>query len=848
MLEALFWLSLLALAYGYAGFPLLVAIVGRIRAREVERRPVTPKTTLIIAAYNEEEEIARRIDNALAMDYPAAALEIIVASDGSTDATAEIVERYAPRGVRLLKLPRQGKIPALNEAVRQATGEILVFSDANIHCHPQALRMLARNFADPAVGGVAGNCTYRPPVDGESSSRGEGLYWRYDSWLKQMESRTGSVVSAHGGLYALRRELYMPPGETSVTDDFAISTAVVEQGRRLVFDREALAHESTIADSRREFRRKVRLMTRGWRAVALRRRLLNPFRYGFYALVLASHKVLRRLLPLVLLVLFASSLLLASGGGIHLAAAAAQLAFYGLAALGYAARRIPAGRLRVILIPFYFCLANAAALVAFGRFLIGTRISLWEPQRHLSTPDDGTGRYLAAAEGRPDHPAATAAVATTGAPDGWRFNLRSRAVGLTRLRSTRRIAAEQPRAIVIGLDCPTGLQTARILASRGVPVIGMASDPRHPCARTNVCERVVASSTSDHRLVETLRSIGETLESRAVIVPCTDMSVLLSSRHRDELASWFHVMLPESDVVEMLVDKARFYSFAQQQGLPLPPTYFLDTRQAALDAARELRFPVILKPAVKTPEWTAHTSAKVYQVATSEEFIALYDRCAPWTPTLIAQEWIAGEDTDHYTCNAYFGSDSEPLATLTTRKLRQWPPTGGQACLSVECDDQAVRAATTHLFRMVQHRGLAYLEMKRDSRTGEYLIIEPNVGRPTGRSATAEAAGVELLYTMYCDALGLALPEQRVQTFRGTKWIHLRRDLQSALFQWRRGELRAVDWARSLKGPKVEALFSWRDPVPFWADAGRALVMRKSRRREPTRTPQPVTPATPVSV
>src|SRR5690606_3516612 len=121
--------------------------------------------------------------------------------------------------------------------------------------------------------------------------------------------------------------------------------------------------------------------------------------------------------------------------------------------------------------------------------------------------------------------------------------------------------------------------------------------------------------------------------------------------------------------------------------------------------------------------------------------------------------------------NAYFAEHGEPLVTLTTRKLRQWPPTGGQACLSVEVDDEAVRAATIQLFRKVRHRGLGYLEMKRDARTGEYLIIEPNIGRPTGRSATAEAAGVELLHTMYCDALGLPLPAARTQTYRGTKWI-----------------------------------------------------------------------------
>jgi predicted ATP-grasp superfamily ATP-dependent carboligase len=392
----------------------------------------------------------------------------------------------------------------------------------------------------------------------------------------------------------------------------------------------------------------------------------------------------------------------------------------------------------------------------------------------------------------------------------------------------------------VGLDCATGLQTARILAGHGVPVVGVARDPKHPCARTNACAHVLAVDIAGPELVDALRRLGEELPARAVLVPCTDMSVLLASRHRDALAPWYHVLLPAPAIVEMLVDKARFYAFAQEEGLPLPPTFLLRGRDDAEDAACTLRYPALLKPTVKTPEWERHTRAKVFQVADADELLRLYDRCAPWTDMLIAQEWIAGEDTDHYTCNAYFADGGVPLATLTTRKLRQWPPTGGQACLSVEADDAAVRDATLRLFGGVRHRGLAYLEMKRDARTGEYLIIEPNVGRPTGRSATAEAAGVELLYTMYCDALGLPLPERRAQTFRGTKWIYLRRDLQSALHHWRRGELTAGAWLESLRGPSIEALFSWRDPVPFWADLwGAAVTATTGRKRGVRERPAP---------
>src|SRR3990172_886218 len=195
-----FWLAAGSLLYAYAGFPALVAAVGWLRRREVNKKPITPSVSLIIAAYNEEESIGQRLENALALDYPREGLEIIVASDGSTDRTEAIVERSGHSCVRLLRLPRGGKIPALNAAAAQAQGEILVFSDANSMCDSQALSKLTQNFADAEVGGVVGHTGYFISPESESSSRGEDLYWNYDSWLKQLESLSGNVVSAHGGL------------------------------------------------------------------------------------------------------------------------------------------------------------------------------------------------------------------------------------------------------------------------------------------------------------------------------------------------------------------------------------------------------------------------------------------------------------------------------------------------------------------------------------------------------------------------------------------------------------------------------------------------------------------------
>lgn len=382
VLEWLFWLCALGIVYAYAGFPLLVFAWGSLRRYHVRKADITPGMTLIVAAYNEEQSIAEKIENSLALDYPPEALQILIGSDGSTDQTEAIVRRYESRGVRLLSLPRSGKIHVLSRCVEEATGEILVFSDANTRLDSRALRMLARNFADNTVGGVCGNQVYGAAGGGDSSGAGERLYWSYDKWLKALQTWTGSIVAADGAIYAIRRRLFRMPPDTAVTDDFGISTHVVEAGHRLVFEADAVAYEQDTGAAPREFRRKVRIMNRGLRGVIMRRRLLNPFRYGFYSLILFSHKLWRRLVPLLLLTLLATSAVLATTTPRFGFFFGTQLAFYAVAVLGWSLRQRRLGRTRLLMTPFYYCLANAAALVALCDLALGKRIECWEPQRH----------------------------------------------------------------------------------------------------------------------------------------------------------------------------------------------------------------------------------------------------------------------------------------------------------------------------------------------------------------------------------------------------------------------------------------------------------------------------------
>ena len=389
-MTAVFWAVVATIAYAYVGYAALTALAGWLLRRKVRREPTFPSMTVVIAAYDEGEGIEAKIHNVLSCRYPPSRLDVVIASDGSTDDTVERARSVGSPRVKVLDLPRRGKASALAEAVRHATGELLVFTDANAELDPEALAMMAFDFADPEVGGVAGNTTYRVPDDSESTDRGEDLYWRYDSWLKAMETRTGSTISAHGGLYAIRRELFRPVEDAAVTDDFAISTAVVEQGRRLVFESRAIAYEEPMGGGGAEFRRRVRLMTRGVRSVVLRRALLDPFRYGYYAVAFASRKVLRRLIPLSFPLLLGSSLALADTGFVYAAAAAAQLVLLALAALGWSLRRTAAGRSPVLCVPLYFCLANLASVVALWNVTRGSRIERWTPQRHAAVTSDGS--------------------------------------------------------------------------------------------------------------------------------------------------------------------------------------------------------------------------------------------------------------------------------------------------------------------------------------------------------------------------------------------------------------------------------------------------------------------------
>ena len=289
----LFFVCSAVLVYPYVGYPLVLWLIIRVRGvRTVRRGDRVPSATLIVSAYNEAAVIRQKIENALALDYPKDRLEIVVVSDASSDATDAIVREYAGRGVRLARqAERRGKTAGLNDVVPQAAGEIVVFSDANAMYAPDALRMLVRNFADPAVGCVTGEARYTESLQ-TAADLGERAYWNYEMQVKRLETAVGSMVGGDGAIYAIRKECWQQLPDDAI-NDFLNPLQIVGKGWRAVYEPEAVCFEETAGRMRTEYRRRIRIVSRSWRAVFQARTVLNPFRVGFFAFSLISHKVLR---------------------------------------------------------------------------------------------------------------------------------------------------------------------------------------------------------------------------------------------------------------------------------------------------------------------------------------------------------------------------------------------------------------------------------------------------------------------------------------------------------------------------------------------------------------------------
>jgi len=376
---ALFIFAITLILFIYAGYPALMFAISRLSPRPVIRADIQPRVSLIIAARNERRDIAAKLENALALDYPKYLLQIIVASDCSDDGTDEIVRGFADRGVILSRQnAREGKTRAQHRAALVSNGEVLVFSDATTRLEPDTLRKLTRPFADPSVGCVAGRLVYNSGKS-QAVSKGCRSYWDYERLLKSWESDAGSLVGVSGCLYAVRRSCYSKLANDMI-DDFVIALEMQLQGLRTIYEPEAVCGESASNRRRDEFRMRVRVIEQTMNALHRYGRLLDARRHGMFMFQIFCHKTLRYSAPLPLALAFIANSLALGAGHFYQCAFFAQLLFYFAAGAGWFGDRSGV-RLGPLALPYYFILVNAAAPVAFMKFMRGEAHVVWEPLR-----------------------------------------------------------------------------------------------------------------------------------------------------------------------------------------------------------------------------------------------------------------------------------------------------------------------------------------------------------------------------------------------------------------------------------------------------------------------------------
>lgn len=378
MLDMVLWGSIAVLAYTYAGYPLLAIILGQVFRRRIVYGQGYPSVTMIITAYNEEKHIAEKIRNVLALDYPKDCVDIIVASDASDDATDQIVRDCATPNVRLLRIEgRLGKTACQNAAASAASGSILVFTDATTTLGAKSLQAIVRNFPDPTVGCVAGRLTYISRQE-DATGRGGRSYWGYEIALRMAESSLGSLIGVSGQLYGVRRSAYRPIAPDLISD-FVIAMVMRDQGLRTVLEPDATCFEETLDRADRELSMRIRVTLRSLFALATLRRFLNPFRFGTFAWQLLSHKLLRYLAPIFLLIALLANIALATQGK-YILLLALQLAGLSAGLLGFLQLRV-FSKSRLLAQPYYFLLTNIASAISLVKFARGEKVVTWTPLR-----------------------------------------------------------------------------------------------------------------------------------------------------------------------------------------------------------------------------------------------------------------------------------------------------------------------------------------------------------------------------------------------------------------------------------------------------------------------------------
>jgi len=376
--EFLFWLFAFLLSYTYMGYPLLLAALACVTRSRQAPLGFEPRISILICAYNEQAGLRKKLHDTLRLRYPPDKMEILVVSDGSTDATEAIARSFNDPRIRLLRTGgRRGKTNAQNEGVRLCNGDVIIFSDATTVYHPDALRHLIAKYSDPSVGAVSGRYQYFDETGASPTGAGTIAFWNYENTIKRLQSKIKTITGCCGCIYSVRRGAYTELAP-DIISDLVQPLHVILKGYRVVFESRALAFEATTETSRQEFRMRVRIITRAMRGILSVRQLLNPFRYAWVSFQLVSHKLLRWLVPFYLLGLFLISGLLVNHTLFRIAFVL-QALFYLSALLALV---VPLHKISKILgVPLYFCTLNVAALVSVVELLRGRRYVVWETVR-----------------------------------------------------------------------------------------------------------------------------------------------------------------------------------------------------------------------------------------------------------------------------------------------------------------------------------------------------------------------------------------------------------------------------------------------------------------------------------
>jgi cellulose synthase/poly-beta-1,6-N-acetylglucosamine synthase-like glycosyltransferase len=381
-LSILLWASVAGIVYTYLVYPVLAWVLASTRGRSAATftRTAVPRVSVVISAFNEESILHEKLENLSALEYPQDRIEFLIGSDGSTDATSSVLSASGLHGLRVFNFPeRRGKSAVLNDLLREASGEVVVFSDANTMYARQTILRLVEHFADPAVGGVCGELLLGSSPE-TAAGKGETSYWEYETKLKKWESAFGSIVGATGGVYAIRRDLFRPlPTSKPVVDDLLTPLGVVRQGFRMIYEPSAVAYEEASGSIGVEFRRRVRIGAQILSGMPEIADLLNPLR-GSIALALWSHKILRWAVPVMGVILLVASVLLAPVSAPASMIGAALSLLVGLAALGWVAEFLGI-KLGVLGFPFYLVAMNVALAVGYVKCLSGRQRTTWAVDR-----------------------------------------------------------------------------------------------------------------------------------------------------------------------------------------------------------------------------------------------------------------------------------------------------------------------------------------------------------------------------------------------------------------------------------------------------------------------------------